>query len=192
MNIVNVGYDSTNYYVLADSQSRLLIDIGWPGTLPRLRYHCQRTGIDLGAVGHLLVTHFHPDHGGLVQELKQLGMNFILMESQLTAVSALKHYMKPEHHYVDVELHDNVILTFDESRHFLEGIGIQGQIIPTRGHSEDSISLILDSGEAFTGDLLHPMMLNEDTPISQQSWDLLRECGARQIYPGHGPIWALT
>ena len=35
MNIVNVGYDSTNYYVLSDSRPKLLIDVGWPGTLPK-------------------------------------------------------------------------------------------------------------------------------------------------------------
>ncbi len=36
MNIVDVGYDSTNYYVLGASSNRLLVDVGWPGTLPRL------------------------------------------------------------------------------------------------------------------------------------------------------------
>ena len=36
MNIVNVGYASTNYYVLGASTNRLLVDVGWPGTLPRL------------------------------------------------------------------------------------------------------------------------------------------------------------
>ena len=35
MNIVNVGYDSTNYYVLGLNATRLLIDVGWPGTLPK-------------------------------------------------------------------------------------------------------------------------------------------------------------
>ena len=33
MNIVDVGYDSTNYYVLGASSNRLLVDVGWPGTL---------------------------------------------------------------------------------------------------------------------------------------------------------------
>jgi hypothetical protein len=36
MNIVNVGYTSTNYYVLAASTPLLLVDVGWPGTLPML------------------------------------------------------------------------------------------------------------------------------------------------------------
>ena len=68
--IINVGYASTNYYVLGSSTTRLLIDVGWPGTLPRLRANLRRTGIPLQDIGYLLVTHYHPDHAGLAQELK--------------------------------------------------------------------------------------------------------------------------
>jgi hypothetical protein len=28
------GYDSTNYYVPGTNRNRLLVDVGWPGTLP--------------------------------------------------------------------------------------------------------------------------------------------------------------
>ncbi len=72
MNIVNVGYRSTNYYVLADTQPRLLVDAGWPGTLSTMRASCKRMGIDLAAIPYQLATHYHPDHAGLVQELKKL------------------------------------------------------------------------------------------------------------------------
>ena len=46
--IINVGYASTNYYVLGSSTTRLLIDVGWPGTLPRLMANLRRTGIEKG------------------------------------------------------------------------------------------------------------------------------------------------
>ena len=45
--IINVGYASTNYYVLGSSTTRLLIDVGWPGTLPRLMANLRRTDIPL-------------------------------------------------------------------------------------------------------------------------------------------------
>lgn len=32
-------------------------------------------------------------------------------------------------------------------------MGISGEIVPTPGHSDDSISVVLDDGSAFTGDL---------------------------------------
>jgi ribonuclease/clavin/mitogillin len=60
MNIVNVGYDSTNYYVLADTKPRLLIDVGWPGTLPKLQYQCKRMGIQVPDIPYMLLTHYHP------------------------------------------------------------------------------------------------------------------------------------
>src|SRR5476651_1745863 len=111
MNIVNVGYDSTNYYVLADSIGpRLLIDVGWPGTLPKLRHECKRTGIQLSQIGHLLATHYHPDHAGLAQELKRLGIKLIVLENQLSAVPLLRTMMKPQNNYVAIDLTDNVTL----------------------------------------------------------------------------------
>jgi|GEM_PF-245888 len=42
VNIVNVGYDSTNYYVIAAERGELLVDVGWPGTLPKLRHTLTR------------------------------------------------------------------------------------------------------------------------------------------------------
>ena len=45
------------------------------------------------------------------------------------------------------------ISSLNESRSFLNELGIDGEIIHTPSHSEDSISLILDSGGCFVGDL---------------------------------------
>ncbi len=65
VNIVNVGYDSTNYYVLAHISPALLIDVGFPQTLPKLQHTSKRAGIDLPRIPFLLCTHYHPDHAGL-------------------------------------------------------------------------------------------------------------------------------
>ena len=82
MNIVNVGYDSTNYYVLGASTNRLLIDVGWPGTLPRLLATLKRKDIALQEIGYLLITHYHPDHAGLAQEVKTNGVRLIVLKQQ--------------------------------------------------------------------------------------------------------------
>src|SRR5687767_8135577 len=73
-NIVNVGYRSTNYYVLADTTPRLLVDAGWPGTLSMLQHTCNQKGIKLASIPYQLVTHYHPDHAGLAEDLKRLGV----------------------------------------------------------------------------------------------------------------------
>lgn len=191
MNIINVGYDSTNYYVVADTKPKLLIDVGWSGTLPKLQHHCKRVGISLPDIKHLLITHYHPDHAGLAQELKRIGLKLILLENQISAVPVLRTYMKPEHNYVDIDLTDNVVLKIEDSRAFLEKLGIQGAIIATPGHSDDSVTLILDEGTAFTGDLPHPLMVMDDSEEAKASWNKIRALGVKTVYPGHGPVWQL-
>jgi glyoxylase-like metal-dependent hydrolase (beta-lactamase superfamily II) len=79
MNIVNVGYDSTNYYMIETKGGKLLVDCGWPGTLQKFTGVLKRKGISLKEIKYLLVTHFHPDHAGMVQELKNQGIKFVLL-----------------------------------------------------------------------------------------------------------------
>jgi len=188
MNIVNVGYDSTNYYVVEQNRKRLLIDVGWPGTLLKLRASLKRKGMALEDLGFLCVTHYHPDHAGLVQELKDQGVKHIVLEQQLPAIPRLKTYLKPDSGYVDIRIQDSLHLVTAESRAWLVSIGLSGEMVSTPGHSDDSISLVLDEGIAFTGDLLPPAMLvAEEAEAATQSWARLRALNVRTIYPGHGP-----
>jgi endoribonuclease LACTB2 len=192
VNIVNVGYRSTNYYVLADSKPRLLVDAGWPGTLGMMQHACERMGVRLGDVPFQLVTHFHPDHAGLAEELKRLGVRLVVLDTQVAGIALLKGYVKSRDGYVEIQEVTNVVVTEEESRGFLAGIGIEGQIISTPGHSDDSATLILDDGAAFTGDLTPPMMVPEDAEdAAYRSWARIREKGARVVYPGHGPAWSV-
>ena len=85
MNIVNIGYHATNYYVLADSKPRLLLDAGWPGSLREMENSCNRMGVRLRDIPYQLVTHFHPDHAGLAQELKSMGIQLIVIDTQPSA-----------------------------------------------------------------------------------------------------------
>jgi len=193
MNIVNVGYDSTNYYVLGQGSTRLLVDVGWPGTLPKLLANLKRKDIALSDIRYLLVTHYHPDHAGLAQEVKAHGIKLIVLESQVQAIPSLKTHMKPANHYVDIRLDDNLDLTIDGSRKFLRGLGLGGEILSTPGHSDDSVTLSLDEGLAFTGDLIGPQhVADAGRPQAELSWAKLRAHHIKTIYPGHGPIRPLT
>jgi glyoxylase-like metal-dependent hydrolase (beta-lactamase superfamily II) len=192
LNIINVGYDSTNYYVLSDKSPKLMIDTGWPGTLTRLQAQCKRVSLNLTDIPYLLITHYHPDHAGLAQELKRLGIKLIMLEHQAVEVPRLKRHMKADHHYQEITLNDNVMLRLEDSREFLAKSGIAGEIISTPGHSDDSVTLILDQGAAFTGDLTHPMLsMGEPDDPATLSWAKIRAAGGTTIYPGHGPVWKL-
>lgn len=74
--------------------------------------------------------------------------------------------------------------------------GIAGRVVHTPGHSPGSISVVLDGGEAFVGDLAMngpPMCLKpsfgvfaHQPEIVPQSWRRLLGLGATTIYPAHG------
>ncbi|MEZ4670047.1 MAG: MBL fold metallo-hydrolase [Anaerolineae bacterium] len=191
MNILNVGYDSTNYYILADTRPKLLVDAGWPRSLGRLQNECKRYDIQLKDIPYMIVTHFHPDHAGLVQELKDLGMYLLIVDIQKPFIPELKKHMKPRDEYVEIDLRDNTVITLEQSRRFLAKLGVQGELIATPGHSDDSISLILDEGVAFTGDLTHPRLLIDPADPCHRSWDKLRSRHVKTVYGGHGPSWQL-
>lgn len=188
--IVNVGYRSTNYYVITAGASRLLVDLGWMGMLGALRAELQRKSFALTDITHGVATHYHLDHAGLAQELKASGMILIIAPEQLAAAPQMKSFAKPQDHYVDVVLDDarTRVVPLISSRAFLHDLGILGELVHTPGHSDDSISLSLDDGSVFTGDLTHPSLAEEkDLEVVTRSWQTLRERGAKIIYPGHGP-----
>ena len=83
----------------------------------------------------------------------------------------------------------NAIISVSESRALLHRMGIAGEILHTPGHSQDSVSLLLDDGPVFVGDLTHPRLVGPENPeVVRASWQLLKDRGATQVYAGHGPI----
>ena len=186
LTIVNVGYRSTNYWVIGAGRSRLLVDIGWPGTMGRMRANLDRMDIPLREIRYALATHFHIDHAGLGQEFKNEGVPLLVLEVQVAAIPIMKTWTKPSDKYVEITTQGNITISFRESRTVLEQIGIPGEIIHTPGHSDDSVSLLLDDGSVFTGDL-PPEAYSFDNPVALGSWRLLRERGATRVYPAHGP-----
>jgi glyoxylase-like metal-dependent hydrolase (beta-lactamase superfamily II) len=78
----------------------------------------------------------------------------------------------------------------------LSEYGIPGRVIYTPGHSSGSISVLLESGDTFVGDLAmnkFPLRFTPGLPIFaedeakvKESWNLLLNLGARMIYPAHG------
>lgn len=188
MNIVNVGYDSTNYYVINQTATRLMVDVGFPGTLGKLQSQCKRKGIVFEEIKYLLATHYHPDHAGLAQEVKQTGVELIILDSQQAFIPQLAKYLKPHEGYVEISKTSNIYLTPGDSRTFLKRLGLDGEIITTPGHSDDSVTLVLDNGAAFTGDLTPPESAPEESAeLVESSWQKIRALKANVIYPGHGP-----
>ncbi|HLG54398.1 MAG TPA: MBL fold metallo-hydrolase [Vicinamibacterales bacterium] len=187
--IVNVGYRSTNFWVISAGRSRVLVDLGWPGTIGTMRANLGRMDIALSEINYGLATHYHADHAGAAQDLKNAGVPLLMLDVQVPFVQLMKRYIKPQDHFTEIAMQGNVVIPVAESRALLHRVGIAGEILHTPGHSEDSVSLLLDDGPAFTGDLTDPRWVGaEDPDVVRASWQLLKDRGATQVYAGHGPI----
>jgi hydroxyacylglutathione hydrolase len=78
----------------------------------------------------------------------------------------------------------------------LAQFGIPGEVLHTPGHTPGSVSILLETGEAFVGDLamnMFPLRLGPGMPVFahdldqvRESWTILLDKGAAVIYPGHG------
>jgi len=74
--------------------------------------------------------------------------------------------------------------------------GIPGKVIHTPGHSSGSVSILLETGEAFVGDMAmnkFPLRFSPGLPIFaedgvklNESWILLLDQGVKMVYPSHG------
>jgi glyoxylase-like metal-dependent hydrolase (beta-lactamase superfamily II) len=186
LSILNAGYRSTNVWVLSSGRARLLVDLGWPGQLGALLAALRRLDVPVAEITHGFATHYHIDHAGCAEELKAHGMTLVVTPEQVEAIPAMARWTKPADRYVPITMRQTRVVTIAESRGFLDTLGLAGEFVHTPGHSHDSVSLVLDSGEAFTGDLTLPSMATEtDAPIVQASWAALAARGVTTVYGGH-------
>ena len=187
--IVNVGYRSTNFWVVSAGRSRLLVDLGWPGMFGTLAANLERMDIPLKEITHGVATHYHLDHAGAAQDLKNAGMRLVVAEEQVDAIPLMARHAKASDHYTEISPLGNLVVSCADSRALLASLGISGQFVHTPGHSDDSIAVLLDGGEVFTGDLTWPSFATEQTiELVMQSWARLRALGATTVHAGHGPV----
>lgn len=185
MKILNVGYRSVNCYLIVTEKAKLLIDVGWPGGMAELKSSMAREGYAVKDVTHVLVTHYHIDHGAIAQEMKTKGAKLIVMENQKAHLNDQKRFIKPPQVYHEITTCDNLDLAFKDSSAFLKTLGIDGEIIPTPGHGPDHVTLVLAVGIAFTGDL-PPENASPPDSDAYRDWQRMHSMGVKRLYPAHG------
>lgn len=189
MNIITLTYKTANCFLIPANGRWVMVDTGWPDTFSQLLQLLNQNNIGVNEVDYLIITHFHPGHAGLTQNLKDLGTELVLHENQVPYFNKLNNFYKknPKANFKDITSNSNIIVSDTDSREFLKTIGIDGELISTPGHSEDSISLILDNDCAFTGDLpAYSRMEAYDDIVVEDCWDMILQYHVKTVYPGHG------
>lgn len=152
--VSRLKYGNTNTFLVHGKAGNLLVDTDYAGTLPLFYKEIKRLNISLKDITYVLATHYHPDHMGLVSELMKQGVKLLLIDVQSAYVGFSDEiFAREKREVVPIRPEEATVIPCEESRAFLENLGIEGEIISTPSHSEDSVTLILDAGTCFVGDL---------------------------------------
>ena len=206
--IIKVGI--TNCYIIKQ-EGMILVDSGMPGEFNKFSNGLKDLNIDPKEIKAMVITHTHWDHIGCAKMIKDLtGAKVIVQKYEKEILlngdpvippavtlwgkilGALVKKMSKKFSIEPCE----VDIVIGEEDYSLEEFGIKGKIVFTPGHSPGSISVLLDSGDAFVGDLAMnglPLTIRPGLPIFAEdldavknSWRKLINKGVKKIYPAHG------
>lgn len=182
-------YGNTNTYFLKEKDGSLLIDTDYAGTMSKFFKSIKAADISIRDISYVIATHYHPDHIGIIGDLQRRGVKLVIVDVQQDFVHFSDRIFARDKHliYTPVDEKNAVRISCAESRGFLENIGICGEILHTPSHSKDSISVVLDDGECFVGDLepIDYLAAYSVNPDLQRDWDLLMSYNPRHIYYAH-------
>ena len=85
-------------------KAKLLIDVGWPGGMQDLKWSLASNGFSTKNMTHVLITHYHIDHGAIAQEMKDKGAKLIVMENQIDHLNEQKQFIKPHLMFHEIKM----------------------------------------------------------------------------------------
>ena len=187
--VTKLKYGNTNTFYIRGTAANLLVDTDYAGTLPAFYRAIKENNIKICDIDYVLATHYHPDHIGLVSELMKHGVKLLLMDIQCPYVHFADAIFSKDKrlNYEPIDSCKAIIIPVEESRDFLQKMGISGEVIVSDSHSEDSVSLILDSGECFVGDLepIEYIEAYEHNEKLVNDWKLVMNCCPQIINYAH-------
>ena len=188
MIITELKYSNTNTYLIEGDKGAILFDTGWAGTFAAFCRELGEKHKRLQDISYILISHFHPDHMGIAGEIAGYGPKVLVVDLQLPYVHCADAVFEKEGnaYFKAISEADTKVISIGESREFLGELGIKGEIIHTPGHSDDSISLLLDDGSLFVGDLnpLYELEMHKGTDI-EKSWNKLLGRAPAKVFYGH-------
>jgi hydroxyacylglutathione hydrolase len=209
--IFTLIFDFNRCYLIRGKQT-IMIDGGSPGKRKSFLKQLRKLGVEPGDIKLIVLTHGDFDHIGSVKDFKEItGAQVVIHRNDLANLEEGRFHWPPgvtrwgkisrfllkpvlKMVYSIPELKPDIVL--NDTDFPLKEFGIDGKIIYTPGHTPGSVSVVLDSGEAFAGCMAQnslPFTLRPHLPIYatdmeqlKKSWKTLLQNGAKVIYPGHG------
>lgn len=186
MNVFPISIKHATSYLVQVGDTFIAIDAGWPGQINTYLKGVHAHGIDHRCIKYLLVTHFHPDHAGLVENIKQWGADFVVLAHQVPFILPMEKRFAGDRSYTPINLDTSQVMEMDQIDPFLAIHRIPAHILQTPGHSEDSISIVFNDGDTFVGDLYRQELVMPDDLKGRSSWQTIKQSGAKKVYFAHG------
>lgn len=210
MIVHRISLPLSNAFLIRDKRN-LLVDTGCRGDFESLCSRIEDLGVRLGSISAVVLTHVHFDHCGCAAELKKAGIPVIAAAGSCQNLSEgvqegrnwfpgksrlLTRVLKslPQLSFPPVEADISV-----SGEMSLEDFGISGRLLETPGHTQSSLSVVLENHSACVGDLLmgghlglppawkpfhHPASADRLECVLQVS--RLRKLGVTSFFVGHG------
>lgn len=203
---------SLNTCYLIRDKGAILIDGAWPGEARSFSGFLADYKVKPEELQLIILTHGDFDHVGGTKEIKELtGARIAIHEKDRAYLEkGIFHWpggvtpwgkmsramMKPmvEKKAAFPAVEADIVL--DDKDLSLKEFGIPGRILHTPGHTFGSVSVLLDTGDAFIGCMAQnkfPFRMKPGLPIYaldiemlKNSWKYVIDQGAKTIYPGHG------
>lgn len=188
--MIRLKYGNTNTFFVRGTSGGLLFDTDYAGTLSAFYKTIKQNGIAVKDIEYVLVSHYHPDHMGIISELMKRGVKLLMVDVQKDFVHYSDYiFARDKISYSPINEMLATVISIEKSRDFLLHIGIHGEIIRTTSHSKDSISLVLDDGDCFVGDL-EPFeyieAYEEEVPL-KSDWEHILSFHPKKVYYAHIP-----
>lgn len=157
----------TRLYLLKGSQGYILLDTGLHMSKQSFEKFFKEFNVSPEEISLIILTHAHPDHYSGIKALKEICQAPLLAHKKaehtlLTGeiqniyprndcgkrfISSIKKESLPPHYPYRPEI-------LIDQDYDLSSFGIEGTLIPTPGHSDCCLSLVLNTGEAFINDII--------------------------------------
>ncbi len=209
--IFDLKFGINHCYVIKD-KNVIMIDGGSPNIKEHFKKKLTNYSINPEEISLIILTHGDFDHVGSAKDIQEItgAQLAIHQKDRMNLESGLFNWPKGVTTWGKIsrsiffpliknkmnfpKVKANIVL--DNNELSLKDYGIAGKVIYTPGHTLGSVSVLLDTGEAFVGCLAHnniPFRLKPGLPIFaenieliKESWKLLVDKGAKMIYPAHG------
>lgn len=205
--IIPISFGMVSAFIIKGEKT-ILIDTGYRGCGERILQRMEEEGIDPSQLSLIVITHGHDDHFGSAS---------ILREKTGAPIAVHKNDADNLRRGINGELHPtsgfskllailmgsvkkSKVKGFEpdiliEEKFELKDYGVNGEIIWTPGHTSGSVSVLLESGEVFIGDLLmaflpkktpkYPLWADDLTQTRKSIKEVIN-MSPKIIYAAHG------